>query len=68
MNITVKKDWDGYLAEVAGQDSIYAFAYTEKEALMELYQVLEMLRDYHIEQLSRTNTLLHDKQLETYAV
>lgn len=52
MKITVKKDGEGYLAEVAGHENVYAHADTPTHAKHELVGVVEMLMDYHIEQLA----------------
>jgi hypothetical protein len=51
MKITVKKDGEGYLAEVAGHENVFAFADTPAQAKVELVGVAEMMMDYHIEQL-----------------
>lgn len=45
MNITIRKDGIGFLAEVEGAPEIYAFGYTEQECLRELAHVVEMLAD-----------------------
>jgi len=49
MWITIKKDWDWFLAEVEGQDNIFAYGETEEEARKELLWVVEMMMDYHLE-------------------
>lgn len=51
MKITIKKDGEGYLAEIAGHDNVFAHADTPAHAKRELIGVVEMLMDYHIEQL-----------------
>jgi predicted RNase H-like HicB family nuclease len=43
MNITVKSDGNGFLAEVIEYPSVYAFGYSEREAVEELAHVVEML-------------------------
>ncbi len=50
--ITVEKDGDGYLAKVEQQQHLFAFAYSEREAVLELKNVVEMLLDYHLEQIN----------------
>jgi predicted RNase H-like HicB family nuclease len=52
MDIAIKKDGDGYLAVVVGKEQyLYAFWYTEQEAESELYNVVDMTMDIHLEQL-----------------
>ena len=41
------KKGDGYLAKVKDQPNLFAFAYSEKEAVQELKNVVEMIMDYH---------------------
>ena len=53
MKINVVKDGDGYLAKVEGHENLFAFAYSEKDALIELKNVVEMIMDYHLEQARR---------------
>jgi hypothetical protein len=36
MNISIRKDGDGYLAKVKGQDNLFAFAYSKQDAVIEL--------------------------------
>ena len=36
MQTTIEKDGDGYLAKVKDQPNVFAFAYSEKEAVQEL--------------------------------
>jgi len=50
INVVLEKDGDGYLARVEGYQNLFAFAYTEKDAVIELKNVVEMVMDYHIEQ------------------
>ena len=47
MKIVLKKDWDWYLAEVEGEKNIYAFWYSEEEAINELQKVIDMMTDYY---------------------
>ena len=51
MNITIEKDWDWYLAKVVGKDNYFAFWNTQREALIELKNVIEMIRDFYEEQI-----------------
>ena len=70
MKIIIEKDGDGYLAKVEGHQNLFAFAYSEKEAVMELKNVVEMVMDYHLEQVNDEriikNELTHT--VEEYAV
>lgn len=50
INVVLEKDGDGYLARVEGHRNLFAFAYTEKDAVIELKNVVEMVMDYHLEQ------------------
>ena len=43
MQTTIEKDGDGYLAKVKDQPNLFAFAYSEKEAVQELKNVVEMI-------------------------
>jgi len=43
MTITIKKDGKGFLAEIVEYPDIYAFGYSEKDAIKELSNVIEML-------------------------
>ena len=43
MTITVTKDGDGFLAKIVEYPSVYAFGYSEKDAIKELSLVIEML-------------------------
>ena len=52
MEIEIKKDGEGYLAKVKGQDNLFAFAYSRQEAILELKNVVEMIIDFHLEQLN----------------
>ncbi len=49
MKIIVEKDGDGYLAKVENYQNLFAFAYSKKEAIIELKNVVEMSMDYHLE-------------------
>ena len=50
INIIIEKDRDGYLAKIEGYHNLFAFAYSEKDAVTELKNVVEMMMDYHLEQ------------------
>ena len=52
MQTTIEKDGDGQLAKVKDQPNLFAFAYSEKEAVQELENVVEMIMDYHLEQIN----------------
>ena len=51
-NIVVEKDGDGFLAQVENHQNLFAFALSEKEAVIELKNVVEMMMDYHLEQIN----------------
>jgi len=59
MNITIEKDWDWYLAKVVGKDNYFAFWNTQREALIELKNVIEMIRNFYEEQIAE------QKQIES---
>ncbi len=71
MSYIIKKDWNGYLAEVEWNDSIFAFWITAVEAKKELISVIEMMIDYHSElvenEKSLKESILNTKELN-YAV
>ena len=48
-DISIKKDGGGYLAEVIGNDQLFAYGSTESQAKTELLSVVEMMMDYHLE-------------------
>lgn len=58
-SIIIKKDWDGYLAEIEWSDNIYAYGKTKEEAKKELLWVLEMMMDYHLEIVEKSRKLKH---------
>ncbi|SMN12981.1 hypothetical protein BHECKSOX2_1541 [Bathymodiolus heckerae thiotrophic gill symbiont] len=70
MKTIIEKDGDGYLAKIEGHQNLFAFAYSEKEAVIELKNVVEMMMDYHLEQVNDEriirNELTH--AVEKYAV
>ena len=45
MQVAIEKDGDGFLARVEGVKELYAFGYTQQEALRELSYVVEMVAD-----------------------
>ncbi|CAN2042138.1 HicB family protein [Candidatus Magnetomoraceae bacterium gMMP-15] len=52
INVVIEKDGEGYLARVEGHQNLFAFAYSEKDAVIELKNVIEMIMDYHLEQVN----------------
>lgn len=46
MQITVKKDENGYLAEVENRENIFAYGESIEEAKQELLYVIEMMKNY----------------------
>jgi len=51
MKILLKEDGEGYLARVRGSDNLFAYGLTREQALDELSTVLDMIMDYHLEQI-----------------
>lgn len=49
----VKKDGDGYLAEIIGQNNLFAYGETQEEAKQELIHVVDMMIDLHKETLQK---------------
>jgi len=45
MQISIEKDGEGFLAKVVGTDELYAFGFTQQEAIRELSSVIEMVSD-----------------------
>ncbi len=70
MKTVIEKDGDGYLAKVEGRQNLFAFAYTEKEAIIELKNVVEMIMDYHLEQANDERLIRNEltSVVEQYAV
>ena len=52
VNIVIEKDGEGYMARVADQQNLFAFTCSEEEAATELKHVVDMLLDYHLEQVN----------------
>ena len=70
MKIVVRKDWEWYIAEVQWKENVYAFWYTEEEAVKELNNVVDMMLDYYNKEVSVQETikdLLKNKKY-SYAV
>lgn len=51
--IIVEKDGDWYIARVIWRDDLYAFDYTPEKAKIELYNVIDMMMDLHLEELEK---------------
>jgi len=70
INVVIEKDGDGYLARVEGHQNLFAFAYTEKDAVIELKNVVEMVMDYHLEQANNERIIRNElvTTLEKYAL
>lgn len=64
MKIVYKKDGSGFLAEVEWVDYLFAYWNTKEEAKNELSNVIDMVMDYHLEQVEierkAKNKLLED--------
>ena len=59
-NIVIEKDGEGYLARVEGHDNLFAFAYSEREAILELKNVVEMILDFHMEQVNNERLIRNE--------
>jgi hypothetical protein len=70
MKTIIKKDGDGYLAQIEGHQNLFAFAYSEKDAIIELKNVVEMIMDYHLEQANDERIIRNEltNAVEKYAV
>jgi len=51
LTIMVKKDGEGFLAEVVWKPHLYAFSYTQEQAVDELKGVIDMMVDYYSQEL-----------------
>jgi len=60
LKVMVKKDGEGFLAEVVGKSHLYAFAYTEKDAIDELKGVIDMMVDHYSQELVMQKKLQKD--------
>ena len=68
MKIDVKPDGEGYLAKVRGRKNLFAFGHSEQEALNELAHVVDMVMDYHLEQLETERKVRNQLQTLPHAV
>ena len=70
INVVLEKDGDGYFARVEGYQNLFAFAYTEKDAIIELKNVAEMIMDYHLEQANDERIIKNElaTTVEKYAL
>jgi hypothetical protein len=70
MKTIIEKDGDGYLARIEGHKNLFAFASSEKEAVIELKNVVEMIMDYHIEQINAERLIRNElaSTVEQYAL
>ncbi|ACF13897.1 hypothetical protein Ctha_1435 [Chloroherpeton thalassium ATCC 35110] len=70
MKLIIEKDGEGYLAKIEGHENLFAFAYSEKEAIIELKNVVEMIMDYHLEQINEERIIRNRliSTVEKYAV
>ena len=70
MKIILRKDGEWYIAEVQWKENVYAFWYTEEEAVKELNNVVDMMLDYYNKEVSvqeSIKNLLKNKKY-SYAV
>lgn len=67
MKIEINKDGEGYLAKVQGHDNLFAFAYSEKDAIKELINVVDMMMDFHLEQIN-IERLVRNELTKKYAL
>jgi predicted RNase H-like HicB family nuclease len=69
-NLLIEKDGEGYLAKIDGHENLFAFAYSEKEAVRELKDVVEMMMDFHMEQANDQRLIRNElaSTVENYAV
>jgi predicted RNase H-like HicB family nuclease len=51
MNILIRQDGKGFLAEVEGTKNLFTYGKTKKKASEELLHVIDMMLDYHREQI-----------------
>ena len=70
MHIIVKKDWEWFIAEVEWKSNIFAFWYSEEEAIKELTNVVDMMLDYYNQEVSTQKVIknLLNKKNYSYAV
>ena len=71
MEVIIKKDGDGFLAEIEWQENIFAYWETEYSAKKELLWVVDMMMDYHLEEVEKErkikNSILNFK-IPNYAL
>ena len=70
MDIIIKKDGEWYIAEIKWRKSLYAFGYTQEEAIKELKNVVDMMVEYYSEEINLQKKIqksLLNKQIE-YAI
>ena len=67
---TIEKEGVGYLAKVKDQPNLFVFAFSEKEAVQELKNVVEMIMDYHLEKINAERLIRYELTAlqEQYAV
>jgi len=69
--VVIKKDWEWFLAEISWYENIFAYWATEQEAQKELLWVVEMMMDFHLEQIENErkikNNILNIKK-QNYAL
>ncbi len=70
MKIIVRKDGEWYIAEVQWKENVYAFWYTEEEAVKELNNVVDMMLDYYNKEVSVQESIknLEKNKKYSYAV
>ena len=70
MKTIIEKDGDGYLAKIDSHPNLFAFAYSEKDAVVELKNVVEMVMDFHLEQVNTERIIKNEltSTVEKYAV
>lgn len=56
-DISIEKDWEGFLAKVVGHDNLYAWWLTKKEAESELMNVIDMMMDYYMEKTEQQRSI-----------
>lgn len=70
MQTIIEKDGEGYLAKVKGHPNLFAFSYSEADAITELKNVVEMVMDYHLEQVNSERIIKNEltSMQEQYAI
>ena len=67
MEVLIKKDGEWYIAEIKWKSALYAFWYSQEEAINELRNVVDMMVDYYTEEIGfqkRIKKYLAAKQLK----